>query len=123
MSIDKDRGTPSNFDRIPESPADARIRVALEQSALYSARLAIARWRNRDADLDSTAGVGSDLSAKARWYAQTQANFQQWMRSGGFSQPEYASCPPMALPAPTLAASKGTAVPDSDARCADACAD
>lgn len=67
-----------------ESIAEAHARIALEQSALHSARLAIARWSNGSAFPQKQLNAALRPSVQAAWYAQTQKNFQQWLESGGF---------------------------------------
>jgi hypothetical protein len=67
----------------PISRAKAHSLIALEQSALYAARLAIARWINSSADVMP---IPDAALSKAVWYAQTQRNFQEWLARGGFAQ-------------------------------------
>lgn len=67
----------------PASQADDHALIALEQSSLYAARLAIARWINNS----STAAPASDATAaRMGWYSAAQQNFQEWLGRGGFAQ-------------------------------------
>lgn len=70
-----------------ESIADAHARIAIEQSAMHAARLAIARWRGGSAFPQRQVDAALRPSVQAAWYAQTQKNFQQWLECGGFSTP------------------------------------
>ena len=72
-----------------ESIADAHARIAIEQSAMHAARLAIARWRSGSVFFPQRQ-VDAALrpSVQAAWYAQAQKNFQQWLECGGFSERE-----------------------------------
>jgi hypothetical protein len=69
------------------TPTDAHARIALEQSARHTARMAIARWTSGTVVPQKVAGAAR-LSEQARWYANAQDNFRQWLASGGFSQPD-----------------------------------
>jgi hypothetical protein len=85
MTIDKDCGQDDQMN--PGSQAEAHSLIALEQSALYAARLAIARWINSSADPAMLAAVPDPAwSPRANWYAQAQQNFQEWLGRGGFAQ-------------------------------------
>lgn len=77
MTIDNHCGGDDQFHASSASHAEAHSRVALEQSALFAARLAIARWAN---------AAGAPPLAQAGWYAQAQHDFQQWLGRGGFAQ-------------------------------------
>ena len=69
------------------SRAEAHSLIALEQSALYAANLAIARWiNNSSADPALRTPASDPASARAAWYAQAQQNFQEWLARGGFAQ-------------------------------------
>jgi len=73
------------------SGAEAHSLIALEQSALYAAKVAIARWINNSSVNPALRAPSPDLaSSKAAWYAQAQQNFQEWLTSGGFAQYELA---------------------------------
>jgi hypothetical protein len=88
------------------SRAGAHSLIALEQSALYAANLAIARWINNSSADQALRTPGSDLSARAAWYAQDQQNFQEWLTRGGFAQYDYAD---LADPSAETAPLVGTA--------------
>jgi hypothetical protein len=85
----------------PGSQAEAHSRIALEQSALCAARLAIARWLNSSADACAPIAAPAPALARAAWFAQAQQDFQQWLGCGGFAQYEVApsedSEPPFGL--------------------------
>lgn len=68
-----------------EAQRDAHALVAREQSAIFSAQIAIARWTSKKKDTMNTAPPARE-SARARWYAQAEKNFQEWLKRGGFSQ-------------------------------------
>ena len=74
----------------PGSQAEAHSQVALEQSALYAAKLAIARWINTSSEAAAPLAPAADL-ARATWYAEAQRNFQEWLGRGGFAQYEIAT--------------------------------
>jgi hypothetical protein len=67
------------------SQAEAHSQIALEQSALYAAKLAIARWINNSSEAAAPLAPATDL-ARANWYAEVQCNFQEWLGRGGFAQ-------------------------------------
>lgn len=60
---------------------EERARIAREQSALFSTRLALARWSSGG----QLPGDG-EPPLRAAWYAQAQRNFQAWLDQGGFAQ-------------------------------------
>ena len=62
------------------------FQIALEQSALYAARLAIARWINSSAAAAHAGRAPDPAASRATWYAQAQQNFQEWLGRGGFAQ-------------------------------------
>ena len=68
------------------SASDAHSRLAIEQAALHSTRLAIARWRSGNAFPQRQVDAALRPSVQAAWYAETQKNFQRWLECGGFSQ-------------------------------------
>jgi hypothetical protein len=76
-----------------ESAADAHAQLAIEQAALHTARLAIARWRSGSAFPQRQVDAALRPSVQAAWYAETQKNFQRWLESGGFSQAGQAAMP------------------------------
>lgn len=106
-----------------DSLAEAHARIALEQSALYAAQLAISRWSKGSLPIHAPVYAFDQVSARERWYAQVQNNFQDWLARGGFSQTDLAEpvAPVCALPlsAPILRLPQ----PDSDTQPSDACVD
>ncbi|TFW32055.1 hypothetical protein [Massilia horti] len=66
------------------SSMEDRTRIAHEQSALLSTRLALARWSTGGQEPQLT-GHG-DLLLRAVWYDQAERNFQAWLDAGGFTQ-------------------------------------
>jgi hypothetical protein len=81
MTIDNHCSGDDQFDSLPATHAEAHYRASLEQSARFAARLAIARWIN-----SSARGTVAPQIAQAKWYAESQQNFQQWLGRGGFAQ-------------------------------------
>ena len=90
MSIDNDCGRNHGMDDYSGSGAEAHSQLALEQSALYAAKLAIARWIDSSSAAAAPLAPAADL-ARANWYSQAQRNFQEWLGSGGFAQYEIAA--------------------------------
>lgn len=86
MSIDKRGDQDGQINDFPASQPEAHSQIALEQAALYAARVAIARWSNSSSDLTSPLTLPQSTSSKASWYAQAQQNFQEWLGCGGFAQ-------------------------------------
>ena len=84
MTIDNHCGQDDKMN--PGSQAEAHSLIALEQSALYAARLAIARWINSSADAALPVAAPDPAASRATWYAQAQQNFQEWLGRGGFAQ-------------------------------------
>jgi glutamine phosphoribosylpyrophosphate amidotransferase len=99
------------------SRAQAHALIALEQSALYAARLAISRWINSSFDVMP---IPDAALPKAAWYAQTQQNFQEWLGRGGFAQYEVA-CGEQFAAVIAEDADLVQPVPDSGASTADSC--
>jgi hypothetical protein len=110
---DRDQQT-SNF---PVSRAQAHALIALEQSALYAARLAIARWINSSSDVMP---IPDAALPKAAWYAQTQQNFQEWLGCGGFAQYDVV-CGEQFTPAMADFSGLANPVLDSGSSTADSC--
>lgn len=81
MTIDNHCGRDDQMHDVPASQAEAHSLIALEQSALYAARLAIARWSS-----STTPPAPAPDLGRAAWYAQAQQNFQEWLGRGGFAQ-------------------------------------
>jgi hypothetical protein len=86
MTIDNHCGRDERGGDFPASQAEAHALIALEQSALYVARLAIARWINGSSDPSAPAPSPDPAEPRAAWYAQAQQNFQEWLGRGGFAQ-------------------------------------
>ena len=78
---------PPELDPIDANRADQSddAQLALAQSALHAARLAIARWSHGADYPNMQVKAALRLSVQARWYAQTQHGLQNWLDSGGFS--------------------------------------
>lgn len=84
MTIDNHCGQDDQMN--PGSQAEVHSLIALEQSALCAARLAIARWINSSADPALSFPTPEPTLSRATWYAQAQQNFQEWLGRGGFAQ-------------------------------------
>jgi hypothetical protein len=97
MTIDNHGGQDNQMNAYPGLQARAHSLVALEQSALYAARLAIARWINTSAQATASVDVPAAGLARAGWYEQAQQNFQEWLGRGGFAQYDVA-CADMPAP-------------------------
>jgi hypothetical protein len=110
MTIDNHCGQDDH--QFPGSQAEAHSQLALEQSALYEAQLAIARWINSSTDVRAPIEPPAPALARAAWFAEAQHNFQKWLGCGGFSQYEVAASdisePPVGLYFP---AGKPPAIP------------
>ncbi len=83
MTIDNYCSGDDRFDSFSVSHAEAHSRVALAQSALFAAQVAISRWASA-----CGAGQPDPVMAQAEWCARAQKNFQQWLARGGFAQYE-----------------------------------
>jgi hypothetical protein len=73
--------------KVSESPAVDRTMSAREQSALFPARLALARWTSGSEQPLLPSNVGR--TPRAAWYAEAQRNFQAWLERGGFTQHDH----------------------------------
>jgi hypothetical protein len=102
-----------------ETIADARARIALVQSALYTTRLALARSVGAGAGWPAPLDPANGASAQARWYAEAQRNFQAWLAQGGFSQPAHGEHD-LAQAAAAPRRPQALSLPDGSARPADA---
>ena len=90
MSIDQQC---KRNDQVNETPGAQRAtisRIALEQSALSQARLAIARWSHSSSHAMRLAHLPAPAMAQAQWYDKTQREFQEWLGRGGFAQQDTA---------------------------------
>jgi hypothetical protein len=75
------------------TPLARQGRPAAEYVAVFSARLALARWM-RGGDIPHVlSSTHDDVPARAAWYAQAQNQFQSWLEDGGFHRPEPDSLP------------------------------
>ena len=83
MTIDNYCDRDQQGNKFPVSQVEAHALIALEQSALCAARLAIARWINNSSGVMP---IRDAAQAKVDWYAQSQHNFQEWLERGGFAQ-------------------------------------
>lgn len=122
MTIDNNCGQQDGMHNYPGSQAEAHSHLALEQSALYAAKLAIARWINTSSEAAAPIAPAADL-VRANWYAEAQRNFQEWLGRGGFAQYEIA---PAELAEPVMWApgeSAATPLPGSDNCPAPTCID
>jgi hypothetical protein len=91
MTIDKRCGQEDEMHDFPGSQAEAHPQIALEQWALYAARLAIARWITSSSQAAAPIDAPAAHLARANWYAEAQRNFQEWLGIGGFAQYEIAA--------------------------------
>lgn len=57
------------------------LQLAVDQSALHIANLALARWTGGDCPLEAP-----PTSCQARWLAAANSNFIRWLADGGFTQ-------------------------------------
>lgn len=85
MTIDKHCDRNDQDGVFPASQAEAHALMALEQSALHAARLAIARWINNSSEAEA-ARAPDAAAARTSWYFEAQQNFQEWLGRGGFAQ-------------------------------------
>ena len=94
------------------SPAGVHAQVALEQSALYASRLAIARWINGSSAHSLPADNGA---RRAQWFAEAHGHFQEWLSEGGFARADdHLFDAPGAAFTPPLQ----RRTPDTDSQCA-----
>ncbi|MBC7456372.1 MAG: hypothetical protein H7335_22245 [Massilia sp.] len=86
MSIDRQCKQDAHMNEIPGAQRATLARIALEQSALSQARLAIARWSHSSSHAMRVAHLPAPKMAQAQWYDKTQRDFQEWLGRGGFAQ-------------------------------------
>jgi hypothetical protein len=86
MTIDQQGGKDNQQGATSESQAETHAQAALEQSALYAARLAIARWISSSGNALAAADEPGPSMTQAAWFAEAQRNFQEWLARGGFAQ-------------------------------------
>ncbi len=122
MTIDNNCGREDRMHDAPGSQAEAHSQLALEQSALYAAKLAIARWISTSAEAAAPIAPAPAL-ARAGWYAQAQSNFQEWLGRGGFAQYEIAPAELADAPPSIGAAAAATPLAGSATRPAPTCFD
>jgi hypothetical protein len=67
-----------------EADREAHVRLAVEQSAMHAAHLAISRWSSGYCQCE--APLGQPQSPQSRWHAAAQSNFAVWLAAGGFAQ-------------------------------------
>jgi hypothetical protein len=67
-----------------EADREAHVRLAVEQSAMHAAHLAISRWSSGYCQCE--APLGQPQSPQSRWHAAAQSNFAGWLAAGGFAQ-------------------------------------
>ena len=123
MTIDNYCGRNEQGNGFAGSQAEAHSLIALEQSALYAARMAIARWINSSSDATPAAPLPDPTASRSAWYAQAQQNFQEWLGRGGFAQYDIPCAEQFA---PVMADfSKPVAHPETDSGTspADSCVD
>jgi hypothetical protein len=120
MTIDHHCGRDDQDGSFPGSQAEAHALIALEQSALYGARLAIARWINSSSNM---APPPDSAAARTTWYAHAQQNFQAWLGRGGFAQYDHEiSCTEQFAPLMADFSTLGAhPVTDSGASAANSC--
>lgn len=90
MNIDQQGGQDGHMNEAPGVQRVTITRIALEQSALYQARLAIARWSHSSSDAVRRAHLLTPKMAQAQWYEKRQQDFQEWLGRGGFAQHDVA---------------------------------
>jgi hypothetical protein len=91
-----------------EADREAHVRLAVEQSAMHAAHLAISRWTSGYCQCE--APLGQSQSPQSRWHAAAQSNFAVWLAAGGFAQMDAeaeADEPITAAAAPALAPESG----------------
>ncbi|MBC7624671.1 MAG: hypothetical protein H7232_14950 [Aeromicrobium sp.] len=86
MSIDQQCSQGSQINEMPGTRTEADEQVALEQSASYETRLAIARWSNPSSKAMLPIPAPARKMVQAQWYEKTQRDFQEWLGRGGFAQ-------------------------------------
>lgn len=73
------------------SSVEDRKNLALEQSALFPTRLAIARWTS---GAEPFRMHHANPPLRAAWLAKAQRDFQAWLDAGGFVQHDEAANDP-----------------------------
>lgn len=70
----------------PLSESADRATIALEQSALFPARLALARLGSGAGLTHLHDAAGAHAPLRAAWLADAQRHHQAWLDNGGFTQ-------------------------------------
>jgi hypothetical protein len=70
---------------LAETMAVDRSIIMREQSALFSTRLALARWTG-GGDIPHLRGAAIGNPVRAGWYVRASRDFQEWIEGGGFAQ-------------------------------------
>lgn len=87
----------------PVSDADSETTAAQDHASRFPMQLACARWTN-GGDIPHVLTSERNMPMRAAWYAQAQANFQDWLQAGGFQQTEPAAGPSQGHGQPSVAA-------------------
>jgi hypothetical protein len=69
--------------KVDQATVEERTKNALEQSAMFPTRLALARWMS-GSDLPHLHPAHPPL--RGAWLAKAQRDFQAWLDKGGFVQ-------------------------------------
>jgi hypothetical protein len=69
-------------DQIPQT---ARVQLALEQSALHAAMMALTRWTSGNTHAELQLADALRPTSQARWHNAAQRNFKAWLDAGGFA--------------------------------------
>ena len=88
--------------------AGSHMHLAMEQSAMHSARVALARWTSGNPRVEMQLERALRPTNQARWHDRTQANFMAWLASGGFRADTIGDAPQAATPATESARRHGT---------------
>lgn len=67
---------------------DLRMQMAIDQSAMHVANLALARWASGISCVEMQLAQALSVSSQPHWYATVQDNFIAWLAAGGFAQRE-----------------------------------
>ena len=78
--------------------ADSHMHRAMEQAAMHSARVALARWISGNSRVEMQLERALRPTNQARWHERTQANFMSWLASGGFRADPVGDARQLAMP-------------------------
>ena len=78
--------TPPDSATTKPNPSLAATDSTNPESALQNTRIAIARWTNGIHSPQMLVPGMVRISPQARWYAQANNGFQEWVNHGGFAQ-------------------------------------